>query len=384
MAHRVAAMCESDIRRYSAIVQEMGGVNLSQGVCDQPAPAAVKHAAKDAIDADRAIYTHLRGTLELRRAIAEKLRRFNRIEADPQREIVVTVGSAGAFACIMLATLNPGDEVILFSPVYTYYPDALKLIDATARFVDTRPPDWKYASDDFEAAFTDRTRMVVINTPCNPSGKVFRERELQEIAALARQHDCWILTDEIYEYMTYGVPHVSIASLPGLKDRTFTVSGPSKTYAVTGWRVGYAVGPADVMEKVGIVNDLLNICAPTPLQHGTLAGLALPDSYYQEMADDYRRRRDLLADTLADIGFTPFVPDGAFYLLAEFERGRFASATDAAETILHRVGVATVPAPGFYRDPNDGARQLRFCFAKQMHELEDACRRLRRLPELGL
>ena len=384
LAQRVQPLKPSDLRRYSALVQEMGGVNLSQGVCDQPAPDALKQAAKTAIDANHAIYTDLRGLASLRRAIAEKCERFNGFSVDPETDIVVTCGSAGAFVCVMMATLNPGDEVITFSPGYHYYAEMLGLIGVNVRYVNTHPPDWRYASDELAASFTDRTRMVLVNTPCNPSGKVFSESELREIAALAERHNTWILTDEIYEYITFGMPHVSIARLPGAEGRTITVSGPSKTYAVTGWRVGWAVGPAAVMQKVGIVNDIVNICAPAPMQHGVLAGLSLPDSYYRDMALDYRRRRDRLAETLTDIGFTPFRADGAFYILAEFPEGRFASAVDAAETILHKVGVAVVPAPPFYANPSDGARVLRICFAKSMPELEDGCRRLRQLKSLGV
>jgi len=384
LAGRVAHLKQSDIRRYSRIVQEMGGVNLSQGVCDQPAPESARQAAKDAIDANRAIYTDMRGIAPLRQAIADKMRRFNGLTVDPESQIVVTCGTAGAFVCIMMATLEPGDEVIVFSPGYHYYPETMALIGVKARYVDTHAPRWTFAPRDLAAAFSDRTRMILVNTPCNPTGKVFTEDELRQIAELADQHDVWIVTDEIYEYITYDVPHVSIGRLPGAAGRTLTVSGPSKTYAVTGWRIGWVTGPADAMEKVAIVNDLVNICAPAPLQHGVLAALSLPDSYYRDMAGDYRKRRDLLVRTLSDIGFTPYVPDGAFYMLAEFAEGRFASATEAAETILFKVGVATVPAQSFYRDPADGARVLRFCFAKSMPELEEACRRLASLKGLGL
>jgi aminotransferase len=227
------------------------------------------------------------------------------------------------------------------------------------------------------AAVTDRTRMIVINTPCNPTGKVFSKSELLAIAALAEKHDLWILTDEIYEYITFGEPHISVASLPEAAERTFTISGPSKTYSVTGWRIGWASGPADVMEKVGFVNDMVNICAPAPLQMGVLAGLGLPDSYYRELADGYRERRDLLAQTLADIGFTPYRADGAFYILTELPPGRFADATEAAEAILHEAGVATVPAQAMFRNREEGACVLRVCFAKTMDELQEGCRRLR-------
>ncbi|MFH0982943.1 MAG: pyridoxal phosphate-dependent aminotransferase [Planctomycetota bacterium] len=379
-AKRVGGARPSDIRRMSAICQEIGGINLSQGVCDQPAPDAVKTAAQRAIAEDHAIYTHLAGIKKLRTAIARKMAEFNGITADPDREIVVTVGSAAAFFCVAMVLLEPGDEVVLFSPFYNYYVDALRLFDVTCRFVDTRPPDWKYSSEELASAFSTRTKLVVVNTPCNPTGKVFAETELREIAGLARRWDTWILTDEVYEYITYGMPHVGMARLPEAAGRTVTLSGASKTYAVTGWRVGYAVGPAELIQRVGVVGDLIYICAPSAFQHGIAAGLELPQSYYTEMAAEYRRKRDLLVDTLRSIGWTPYVPDGAFYLMADFG-DRYPDGVVAADRILEQVGVATVPAASFYRDPSQGRTQLRFCFAKQMHDLEAACERLRRLTK---
>lgn len=378
-ADRVKFIKQSDIRRFSAICAALNGVNLSQGVCDQPAPGAVKEAAKRAIDEDRATYTNLRGTLELREAIAKKMRAFNGIECDPETEVAATVGSAGAFACACLSTLNPGDECIIFSPFYSYHVNLLELIGARVRYVDLKPPDWSYESAALKAAFTERTRMILINTPANPTGKVFAESELREIAELARRHDVWIATDEIYEYITYDAPHISIGRFREVRDRTITISGGSKTYAVTGWRIGYAVAPAELIERLAVVNDLLYICAPAPLQHGVTAGLGLPDSYYERMRADYLAKRELLVDTLRETGFEPYVPAGSYYLLASFEKGRWANATAATEAILQQVGVAVVPAPAFYRDPADGENQLRFCYAKQRSDLEEACARLRRL-----
>jgi aminotransferase len=379
LADRVRSIVQSDIRRYSAICAELGGVNLSQGVCDQPAADQIKAAAKAAIDADRAVYTNLRGIIELRRAIADKLRRFNGIEADPESQVTVTVGSAGAFACAALATLNPGDACVVFSPYYSYHVNLLAMIGVEVQYVDLAPPDLTYATEQLEAAITDRTRMILVNTPANPSGKVFSEAELTEIVRIANQRDLWIATDEIYEYITYEVPHVSPARLPGAKDRTITISGASKTYAVTGWRIGYAAGPSEIIEKMAVVSDTFYICAPAPLQDAVVAGLNLPDSYYVQMREEYRAKRDLLADTLRQVGFEPFVPAGSYYMLAAFGEGRYRDATHAADTILQQVGVATVPAPAFYRRPQDGRRQLRFCYAKQMEDLQEACRRLCRL-----
>jgi len=379
VADRVKSIKQSDIRRFSAICAAMGGANLSQGVCDQPAPEAVKRAAQRAIEEDRASYTNLRGIIELRTAIAKKMREFNGIACDPEKEVVVTVGSAGAFACIILATLNPGDECIVFSPFYSYHVNAMRLFGVNVRFVDLQPPDWSFDLAEVEAAVTPKTKMILLCTPANPSGKVFSEEELRAIAGVAKRHNVWIATDEIYEYITYGKPHVSIGRLPEAKDRTLTMSGGSKTYAITGWRIGYAVGPAEIIDRVSVVNDLLYICAPAPLQYGVAGGMGLPEKYYTDMQADYTVKRDMLTDTLRGVGFTPFVPEGSYYMLASFEEGRWGSATAATEAILNEVGVATVPGSAFYRNPADGENQLRFCFAKKMPDLEEACRRLRKL-----
>ncbi len=379
IADRVRNIRQTALRRISARCAEVGGINLSQGVCDLPAPEAVKAAASKAIDDDHAIYTNLAGVAKLRRAIAEKMRSFNGIDIDPQTQLAVTVGAAGAFACVVNATLNPGDQVVVFSPFYNYYVDVLTLVGASIRFVHTRPPVWAYDDRALATAFTDRTRMVLINTPANPTGKVFTPDELAQIAALAERHHALIVTDEVYEYITYETPHTSIAALPQAAGRTLTMSSGSKTYAVTGWRVGYVAGPAEIIEKILVVSDLYYICAPAPLQHGLLAGLALPPAYYDELRADYRAKRDMLADALRDVAFQPFVPQGAFYMMADFGAGRWPNAIAAAESILESVGVASVPGAPFYADPVEGETQLRFCFAKRTADLEEACRRLRHL-----
>lgn len=379
LADRVRTINQSDIRRFSAICAALNGVNLSQGVCDQPAPDVVKQAAKRAIDEDQAVYTNLRGTIELRHAIADKMRHFNGIECDPETEICVNVGSAGSFACAALSILNPGDEAIVFSPFYSYHVNLLELLGVAVRYVDLHAPDWRYDDTLLQAAFTDRTRMIVVCTPGNPTGKVFSKPELERITELSNRHNVWIVTDEIYEYITYGCDHISVGRFPEARSRTLTISGASKTYAVTGWRVGYTVGPSAIISRIAVVNDLLYICAPAPLQHGVTAGLAMPDTYYKQMRADYLLKRELLVDTLREIGFTPFVPDGSYYLLASFEEGRWPDATSATEAILEQVGVATVPGSAFYRNPADGENQLRFCYAKQLPDLQDACRRLRHL-----
>ncbi len=379
IADRVKNIKQSDIRRFSAICAAMNGVNLSQGVCDQPAPEVVKNAAKQAIDNDHAVYTNLRGTAELRQAIADKMRSFNGIECDPESEIAVNVGSAGSFTCSVLSILNAGDEVVVFSPFYSYHVNLLSLFGVGVNFVDLQPPNWSYDQSSLEAAITVNTKMILVCTPSNPCGKVFTETELKSIAEIANKHNLWIVTDEIYEYITYGKEHISIAKFPEAKDRTITISGSSKTFAVTGWRVGYTIGPSDIIDRIAVVNDLMYICAPAPLQHGIEAGLRLPDSYYENMRADYLTKREMLVDTLRSIGFDPYIPDGSYYMLAAFEKNRWSDATAATEAILEEVGVATVPGSAFYRNPSDGMYQLRFCYAKQIADLEDACNRLKKL-----
>lgn len=367
------------LRRLSARCAEIGGVNLSQGVCDLPTPEVLRAAAKTAIDNDHSIYTHVAGITDLRNAIAEKLARFNRFTVDPQRELAVSVGSAGAFACAAMATLNPGDEVITFSPFYSYYVDALKLMDVSVRFVHTHPPDWRYDDNELTAAFGPRTRMILVNTPSNPSGKVFSRVELERIAALAKAHDVWITTDEVYEYMTYDTEHISAATLADAVGRTITLGGASKTFAITGWRIGFVAAPADLIERIKVIGDLFYICAPAPLQHGVAAGFRLGDDYFDGLRIDYRAKRDMLAETLKSIGFQPYLPQGAFYMMADFGDGKYPDSMTAAETILERVGVAAVPGAPFYPNSREGETQLRFCFAKRTADLEEACRRLSRL-----
>jgi aminotransferase len=379
LAERVSHLEQSDIRRFSILCSRVNGVNLGQGICDQPAPQALKDAVIDAVRNDQASYTHLRGIPELREGIARKLKRFNHIDADPEREICVTVGSAGAFACACLALLDPGDQVVSFSPYYSYHTNMIRLLGNEIRFVDLAPPDWAFSMDQLRECITDHTRFILINTPSNPSGKVFTREELDGIAALCRERNILAVTDEIYEYITFDHPHISPACLPGMAERTVTISGASKTYAVTGHRVGYAAAPAPVIAKMAVLNDLLYICAPHPLQRGVVAALDLPDSYYSEMARDYRAKRDMLADVLTEKGFKPYVPQGAYYMLTEFEPARYRDASHAAESILAEVGVACIPGGDFYADRRNGRYQLRFCFAKQRHDLEEACRRLSRL-----
>jgi len=383
-ARRIRGLVQSDIRRMSRECERAGGINLGQGICDQPVPETVKEAARAAIDADRSIYSKFEGIDPLRARIARKMEDYNGIRCDPERQVVVTVGSTGGFVAACLATVDPGDEVILFSPFYGYHRNILALCGATLKFVTLHPPDWRFDESELTRAFSDKTRAIVINTPSNPCGKVFSRAELELIARLCGHHDALALTDEIYEYILYGDHrHVSIGSFPGMEERTITLSGFSKTYNMTGWRLGYAVGAGVLMEKVGLLNDLLYICAPTPLQHAVVQAFDLPPSYYEQLRADYARKLDATCRACEAADLTPLPPQGAYYLLADVSRLGVSDDKEAARLLLSRAGVASVPGSSFYADPEDGKQQVRLCFAKKDADLEEACRRLGAIRSAG-
>ena len=380
LAKRIRGLVQSDIRRSSRECERVGGINLGQGICDQPVPEGIKEAADAAIRADLSAYSRYEGVDPLRERIARKMAEYNGIRCDPRSEVVVTVGSTGGFVTACLAFIDPGDEVILFSPFYGYHLNILKMCDATLKFVTIHPPDWHFDPKELEAAFSDRTRAVIINTPSNPGGKVFSREELSHIAGLCQRFDALAITDEIYEYILYdGHRHVSLGSLPGMEDRTVTLSGFSKTYNMTGWRLGYAVGTAPLMEKIGLLNDLLYICAPTPLQHALVAAFDLPPSYYEELRADYSRKLDLISEACREGGMRPLRPQGAYYMLVDISGWKARDDQEAARLLLSQAGVAAVPGSSFYANPADGRHQLRLCFAKKDAPLAEACRRLRSL-----
>jgi aminotransferase len=379
-ARRIQGIEQSDIRRMSRVCMDLGGVNLGQGICDQPVPDAVKAAAKAAIDADHSIYSKYEGIDPLRAAIARKLAAYNGLPCDPDTEVLVTAGSTGGFVAAALSFVEEGDEVILFSPFYGYHLNVLKMARPVLRSVTLRGEQWAFDRDELAQAFNGRTKAVVINTPCNPCGKVFTRDELAFIAGLCVEHDCLAITDEIYEFILYdGREHVSIATLPGMRERTITLSGFSKTYNMTGWRLGYAVAAPQLTARMGVVNDLLYICAPTPLQHGVLAALDLPPSYYETLAADYARKRARTMEACDAVGLTSLPPQGSYYLMVDVREAGFTDDRTAADALMRRCGVATVPGSSFYVDPADGATQLRICFAKQDHDLDRACEGIRRL-----
>jgi aminotransferase len=370
-------MVQSDIRRMTRECERLGGINLGQGVCDLPTPPRVAEGAIQAIRDRRSTYSHPEGTRELREAIAVKLARDNGIRADPGTEIVVTVGASGAYACALSGLLDPGDGILLLEPYYGYHLNAAVLAGLEPHFLALEPPAFDLAEEALEAACRPNTRAVVLCTPSNPSGKMFSQAELAVLDRVARRRDLLVITDEVYEYIRFdGRPHISPATVGSLAERTVTIMGVSKTFSITGWRLGWAVAPGPMAGTIALVNDLYYVCAPTPLQHGAAAGFAAPASFFSELAAGYQAKRDRTCDALAAAGMRPIVPQGAYYVLADVGHLGYATARDAAMDLLERAGVASIPGTSFYRGAT-GERLLRFCFATEDATLEEACRRIR-------
>ncbi len=367
----------SELRSMSVECEKVGGVNLSQGVCDLVIPEPVRQGAKDAIEHGPNSYSRHDGTAELREAIATQYRRRAGLDVDPESNVVVSAGATGALYCACLALLEPGDEVILFEPYYSYHESTLTATGAKPVFVKTHAPDWRISFDELSAAVSDRTRAVIVNTPSNPSGKIWRRDELQRIAALCEQHDLLVFTYEIYEHFVYdGLVHISPATLPGMWQRTVTISGLSKTFSITGWRIGYAIAPKAAAAAIANFNDLIYVCAPTPLQIGAAAGIMkLDDAYFEDLAVHYCRKRDRLCEALERTGLTPWVPQGAYYVLADVSSLPGNDSKARAMYLLQKTGVASVPGRSFFTGA-EGEAIARFCFAKEDEVIEDACRRL--------
>ena len=356
--------------------ERVSGLNLGQGICDLPTPPLVRDGAIAAMRENRSTYSFPEGARELREAIAKKLARDNGLAADPRTEICVTVGASGAYAATINALLDPGDGILLFEPYYGYHLNAAAVAGLTPEFVALQPPEFTLREEALDAAITPRTRAVVLCTPCNPSGKMFSRDELSIVSRVAQRRDLLVITDEIYEYIRYdGRPHVSPASIPGLRERTVTIMGLSKTFSITGWRLGYTVAPAEMTRAITLVNDLYYVCAPTPLQLGAAAGFDAPRSYFDDLQSTYQRKRDLICAALHRAGLRPIVPEGAYYVLADCTRLGFATSLEAAMHVLETTRVASIPGSAFYRGA-EGEKLLRFCFAKDDGVLEEACSRL--------
>jgi aminotransferase len=377
---RMAGLAHSEIRAMTAACARVKGINMAQGVCDTPAPDRVIQAAQRAMENGLNTYTRFDGLAELRQALSIKLADYNHIIADPDTEITVSAGATGSFHCACLALLNPGDEVILFEPAYAYHINAILAVEAVPRVVVMRSPEWAFSWANVEQAVTSRTKAIVVNTPGNPSGKIFTRMELEGIAELADRHDLFVLTDEIYEYFLFdGRQHISVASLPGMAERTITIGGYSKTFSITGWRIGYSVAHARWAQLIGAMNDLLYVCAPAPLQYGVAIGIReLDQSFYTGLARDYQAKRDRFCEALSKAGLPPSVPQGAYYVLADVSRLPGETGKARAMHLLEKTGVAGVPGEAFFTGA-EGHRFIRFCFAKTDTDLDAACRRIEQL-----
>ena len=369
---------QSEIRAMSVECDRVGGINLAQGICDTELPGVVADGAIDAIRAGFNIYTRLDGIALLRRAIAAKLESYNGLTADPETQILVTNGATGALYASLLALLNPGDEVILFEPFYGYHVSTLLSLRMQPSIVALDGPAWELDLDAVRKAVTSRTRAILVNTPSNPSGKVFSLPELQGLADIATEHDLFVFTDEIYEYFLYdGARHVSLATLPGMAERTITISGLSKTFSITGWRVGYLAAAPQWISAIGYFHDLTYVCSPAPLQHGAAAGLLKlgEADFYRDLSTTYQAKRDQLCNALSSAGLTPHVPAGAYYILADASRIEGTTSREKARSLLQRTGVAAVAGSAFFRQGR-GEDLLRFCFGKRPHDLDQACAQL--------
>lgn len=380
VSKRRPLVAQSEIRNMSIECARVGGINLAQGVCDLPVPDVVIQGAEEAMERGSNIYTRFDGRYELRKAVAAKQKRYTGMDVEPDGQVVVSAGATGAFYAACLALLDEGDEVIVFEPYYGYHIVTMASLGIKPVYVTLEPPDWKFSTRSLEDAVTEKTRAIILNTPSNPAGKVFNREEMAVIADFAEAHDIFVFTDEIYEHFVFdGKRHLSPATLPGMARRTITISGLSKVFSITGWRLGYAICDPEWALAIGHFSDLVYVCAPAPLQIGAARGLdELGPEYYQDVSDDHQRKRDLFCGCLRAIGLTPHVPDGAYYTLADISSLPGETAKERAVHLLQETGVACVPGSAFYTGP-EGETLARFCFAKEMPILEDAMERLRRL-----
>ena len=361
-----------------------GAVNLAQGFPDFPAPEALKQAARDAIANDHNQYAITWGAKSLRNAIAAKYLRTYGLTLDPETEITVCCGSTEGMIASLTAVTNPGDEVVIFEPFYENYGPDTKLCGAVPRFVRLRPPDWSFDPGELRRAFSPHTKAIILNSPNNPTGKVFSRAELELIAALCQEFDALAITDEIYEHITYdGVPHIPIMTLDGMRNRTVLVNSMSKTFAVTGWRVGWVLAAPDLSDSVRKVHDFLTVGAAAPLQEASAIALTFGNYYYHHLAEEYTKRRDSILQILESAGFTCYRPSGAYYVITDISGFGFADDVSFIRHLIEDTGVAAVPGSSFYSDPADGNQQIRFCFCKKYETLEIAGKKLLSLPRFG-
>jgi aspartate/methionine/tyrosine aminotransferase len=387
LSDKVEHFTESVIREMTRQAMLYGAVNLAQGFPDFPAPAEIKRAAQEAVAADVNQYAITWGAKNLRNAIARKMQEWQGIAVDPETQITVCCGSTEAMISTLLAVCNKGDEVVIFEPFYENYgPDSV-LSGAKPVFVKLRPPataegEWTFDERELRAAFHGQTKAIILNTPNNPTGKVFTRSELELIRDLCVEFNVLAITDEIYEHILYdGTQHISMASLEGMSERTVTINGLSKSYSVTGWRVGWAVGPPAITNAIRKVHDFLTVGAPAPLQEAGAAALGLPRAYYENLANGYCARRDRLMPALTEAGFRCFRPRGAYYVMTDISGFGFVDDVAFTKYLVKEIGVASVPGSSFYNDPRDGAKQVRFAFCKKDATLDEAGRKLKKLRD---
>jgi aminotransferase len=380
ISSKAALFTESVIREMTRLAMEHGAINLSQGYPDFSAPEILKKAASDAIFADVNQYAITWGAKNFRDALVYKTKRFLGIDIDPEREITVSCGSTEAMIDVLLAVINPGDEVIVFEPFYENYgPDAI-ISGATPRYVQLRRPDWSFDEKELAAAFNNKTKAIIINTPNNPTGKVFSGEELQVIADLCQKWDVLAITDEIYEHIIYdGAKHISPITLDGMRERTIVVNGMSKTFSVTGWRVGYIIAPPNMTGAIRKMHDFVTVGAPAPLQDAGAVALQLPDSYYGELAAHYQQRRDRVMKMLEHAGLDPMLPKGAYYIMCDIGSWGYPNDVEFSRFLVKDIGVATVPGSSFFSDPRAGKDIIRFTFCKKEETLRAAEERLAKL-----
>ncbi len=379
-SHRISNFTESVIREMTRLAIQHQAVNLAQGFPDFGAADEIKRAAQDAIAADFNQYAITWGAKPFRDAIAAKVQKWYGLDYDTERKITVCCGATEGMIAALLAVTNPGDEIVIFEPYYENYgPDAL-LCDARRKLVQLKPPDWTFDPDDLRRAFSSKTKAIILNSPHNPTGKVFTRAELEIIASLCQEFDALAITDEIYEHILYdGASHIPIATLPGMRERTVLVNSLSKTYSVTGWRVGFVLAAPDLSDSIRKVHDFLTVGAAAPLQQAGVVALNLPDSYYEKLMVEYQKRRDFLLQRLDQAGFRCYRPQGAYYIMTDISDFGFADDLSFARHLIEDVGVAAVPGSSFFSDSAAGAALIRFCFCKKYETLEQAGNRLRRI-----
>ncbi len=379
-ADRIANFTESVIREMTRLALENRAVNLAQGYPDFSAPEDLKEAARQAISDDVNQYSITWGAKPFRNAIAKKTAASYGLEFDPEREITVCCGATEGMIATLLAVTNPGDEVIVFEPFYENYAPDSELCGATRRVVSLRPPGWTFDRDELRRAFNSRTKAIILNTPNNPTGKVFTREELTFIGDLCQEHDALAITDEIYEHILYeGARHIPMMTLPGMRERTVTINSMSKTYSVTGWRVGWVLAPPDLTSSIRKVHDFLTVGAAHPLQQAGVMALAMSGSYYEKLAREYTHRRDKMIGILEPAGFRCFKPYGAYYVMTDISGFGFKDDLTFVRHMIHNAGVAGVPGSSFFSNPADGAHLVRFCFCKKDETLDEAGVRLRKL-----